>query len=182
MRILNLVCLMLLGANSFLSAQAQTNARSIYTDLSESKCRTIEVEKETGASVQSCPGLGGYKLLVLDDDARQSITVVDPSGKKHELNLWQVITGAFSSLGSKAEWRVTTRRGRRVPFALIVRVNANEDPENPNRIRSYLSVTKLTADSICVTHKIDGAHNANEAARKAADESATAPCLKEATR
>ena len=125
--------------------------------------------------------MAGYKLLVLDDDARQSITVVDPSGKKHELNFWHVITGAFSSLGSKAEWRMTTKRGRRVPFALIVRVNANEDPENPNRIRSYLSVTKLTADSVCVTHKIDVANNANEAARKAADESATAPCLKEAT-
>jgi hypothetical protein len=118
---------------------------------------------------------------VLDDDSRQSITVIDPKGKQHELNFWHVITGGFSSLGTKAEWRMAVKNGKRTPFALIVRINANEDPENPNRVRSYLSVSKLTAESICVTHKIIGGEDANEAARKAADESSNARCLSETT-
>ena len=177
---LNLVSFVLILLVASITA-AQNRPASVYTDLTTAKCRTIEVDKETGSSVQTCPGVAGYKLLVLDDDLRQSITVVDPSGKNHELNLWHVITGGFSSVGSKAEWRVTTKRGKRIPFALIVRVNANEDAENPNRSRSYLSVSKVTADLVCVTHKIDGGVKANEAARKAADEAANAPCLKEAT-
>lgn len=160
------------------SAPAQT---SFYTDLAPAKCRTLEVDKETGSSTQRCAGVGGYRLLVHDDDSRQSITVVDPSGKRHDLNFWHVITGGFSSLGAKAEWRMTSKRGRRVPYALIVRVNANEDAENPNRVRSYLSVTKLTAESVCVTHKLEAVADSNEAARKAADEAANAPCLKDAT-
>lgn len=131
--------------------------------------------------MQSCPGIAGYRLLVLDDDSRQSVTVVDPTRKKHELNLWDVITGAFSSVGEKAEWRVVKKGRRAVPFALIIRVVANENVENPTDKRSYLSVTKISSDSICVTHKINPGPNANEAARKAADEAAITPCLKEIT-
>lgn len=161
------------------SATQAQEVESVYTNLSPSKCQTIEIDEESGSSVQNCPGVGGYRLLVLDDDSRQSITVTDSAGKKYELNLWHVITGAFSSVGQKAEWRVTRKEGKPIPFALIVRVNASEDVEKPNRITSYLSVTKITANSVCVTHKIGPGAKANEEARKAADESATAPCLKE---
>ncbi len=54
------------------ATKAQAKLESVYSDLSESKCQTIEVDKETGSSTQRCPGIGGYKLLVHDDDARQS--------------------------------------------------------------------------------------------------------------
>ena len=162
-------------------AQAQGKFQSVYTDLAPSKCRTLEVVEETGASVQRCAGTGGYKLLVLDDDARQSITVIDPSGKEHPLDFWQVITFGFSSVGDKAEWRVTRMRGKITPVALIVRVNANEDAENPNRKTSYLAVAKITRDETCVTHKIPSAAGANTSARRAADSAVTAPCLKPKT-
>jgi len=161
------------------SIKAQAKLESVYSDLSSSKCKTIEVDKETGSSTQRCPGIAGYKLLVLDDDSRQSITVVAPGGKNHPLDFWQVVTYAFSSVGSKAEWRVARSKGKVSPVALIVRVNASEDGANPNRLTSYLAVVKVTPEKICVTHKIPPGAKANETARRAADTAQTAACLKE---
>lgn len=150
---------------------------SIYTNLSESSCKTIKVDEETGSSVQRCAGVAGYKLQVEDDDLRQSVTVITPNGKKHPLNYWQVITSAFSSVGDKAEWRVERRGGKTVPTALIVRVNASENPDAPDQKTSYLAVAKITPNEICVTAKIKGGPSANAEARRAADASANQPCL-----
>lgn len=160
------------------SINAQAKLESVYSDLSSSKCKTVEVDKETGSSTQRCPGIAGYKLLVLDDDARQSITVVTPDGKQHPLDFWEVVTGAFSSVGNKAEWRVTRSKGKVSPVGLIVRVNASEDSSNPSRLTSYLAVVKLTPDRICVTHKIPPGPAANENARQAVDTAQNADCLK----
>ncbi|MET0647872.1 MAG: hypothetical protein ABW208_14750 [Pyrinomonadaceae bacterium] len=148
-------------------------AESVYTDLAPARCKTIEVTEESGGSVQKCPGVAGHVLLVEDDDLRQSVTVVTPDGKKHPLNYWHVITTAFSSLGEKAEWRVEKKGGKVKPYALIVRVNASENPEAPERKTSYLAVAKITAAKVCVTDKV----KTNEEARAAADASAGKPCL-----
>jgi hypothetical protein len=149
-------------------------ADSVYTDLAPARCKTVEVNEESAGSVQKCAGVGGYELLVEDDDLRQSVTVVGPDGKKHPLNYWQVITSAFSSLGDKAEWRVEEKGGKVKPYALIVRVNASENPEKPEQKTSYLAVAKITDAEVCVTDKV----KTNEAAREAADASAGKPCLK----
>ena len=145
---------------------------SVYTDIAPARCKTVETHEETGGSVQKCPGVAGYELLVEDDDSRQSVTVVSPDGKKHPLNYWQVITSAFSSLGEKAEWRVEKKGGKVRPYALIVRVNASENPEKPDEKTSYLAVAKITGDAVCVTDKV----KTNEEARQAADASAARPC------
>lgn len=157
----------------------QEKVESIYTDLASAKCKTLKTDQETRASTQSCPGIAHYRLLVHDDDARQSVTVVSPDGKEHDLDFWDVVTHGFSSVGQKAEWRVVRSKRKLAPIALIVRVNANEDAANPNRITSYLTVTKLTPEKICVTHKISAGVNANTQARRAGDEARTAACLKD---
>ena len=157
-----------------LSAQASAND-SIYTELKGAKCKTTKSGQEY--LVQSCPGVGGYKLSVADDDARMSIGVVDPRGKEHPLNYWHVITPNFSSLGDKAEWRVKKQKGKITPLALIVRVNASENPEDPTKKTSYLAVAKITSQKICVTDKIAPSATANEEARRAADASSSKPCL-----
>ncbi len=155
---------------------AEQEIRSVYTTLAEADCRTLSVDEESASSVQRCPGVGGYALNAADGDARMSIDVITPDGKAHPLNYWSVITHAFSSLGPRAEWRV---RGEQ-PIALIVRVNASEDPENTERYTSYLAVAKITPTQICVTDRIRPAANANEEARRAADASASRPCAREA--
>jgi hypothetical protein len=146
-------------------------AESVYTNIA--RCKTIESHEEGASSTQKCAGVAGYSLLVEDADSRQSVTVVSPDGKKHPLNYWQVITTGFSSLGGKAEWRVEKKGARVRPYALIVRVNASENPEKPEQTTSYLAVAKITAAAVCVTDKV----KTNEEARQAADASAAKPCL-----
>lgn len=160
------------------TAMAQTNS-SVYTPLSEKQCRTIKSpHPQTGDYEGRCRGTAGYTLIVTEGDLRQNITVVTPKGAKHSLELWDVISSAFSSVGPKAEWRMAKQNGKLAPVALIIRYNANEDLESPNKQSSYLAVTKITPSEICVTDKIMPGANANEEARRAADTAATKPCLK----
>jgi hypothetical protein len=154
-----------------LAAQA---VRSVYTSLDTARCRLLSKHEETGGTLHRCLGAAGYALQVADDDARMSVNVVTPAGRVHELNYWSTVTGNFSSLGPRAEWRM---RGER-PYALIVRVNANEDPANPERTTSYLAVARVSARGSCVTDRIAPSANANELARRAADRSAGRPCLR----
>jgi hypothetical protein len=150
--------------------------RSAYTSLGEAECRLLEQDEETGGTTSRCPGTAGYALLVHDWDARMTVDVVAPGGRTHRLRYSGIITSAFSSLGPRAEWRM--RNGQ--PVALIVRVNAFEDPETPDRATSYLAVAKITAREVCVTDRIaPTTPNANEAARQAADRSASRPCMRD---
>lgn len=166
------------GASVLAVAQQNKGAlTSVYTDITG--CRTISVDRESASYVERCAGVAGYKLDVETGDERMSIAVIAPGGKKSELSYWQVITSAFSSLGNKAEWRVQ-KVGRKIePVALIVRVNANENPENPSKTTSYLAVAKITPQRTCVTDKIAASARANEEARRAADDAATRPCLED---
>ena len=179
MTILPLKLLLLISLLLALSAAAAAQAvQSVYTDLDPKKCRTIKSTSAEGGSYEGrCPGYGGYTLMVTEGDLRQNIEVVTPKRAKHSLDLWTTVSSAFSSLGPKAEWRVKRVKGKLAPFALIVRYNASEDPEDSTKITSYLAVTKITDSSICVTDKIAPGANANELARQAADASATKPCL-----
>lgn len=163
---------------SAITAMAQTNS-SLYTPLEEKQCKTIKlVDALPGDYEGRCRGVAGYSLIVTEGDLRQNVTVVTPKGAKHSLELWEVISGAFSSVGARAEWRMAKQNGKLTPVALIIRYNANDDPESPNKQSSYLAVTKITASEICVTDKIMPGAKANEDARRAADEAATKPCLK----
>jgi hypothetical protein len=158
------------------TAAAQAN-QSIYTNLDGRQCRTLESNpNEAGYYLGRCPGVAGYKLLVEEGDIRQNITIVTPRGQKNSLDLWSVVGSSFSFVGKKAEWRVQRRGGKVVPVALIVRYNLS-NPEGSGKDTSYLTVSKITANRICVTHKISPSANANEEARRAADSAANQPCL-----
>ncbi|MFO1464593.1 MAG: hypothetical protein U1F66_12535 [bacterium] len=149
---------------------------SVYSDLDPKRCKNV---KEAEDSFEmTCPGVAGFRLLVLEGDLRSSVTVIDPQGKEHPLEFWSVITGGFSTLGPKAEWRVEKQGGKSLPKALIVRVNASENPEKPNVKTSYLAVAKITPQEICVTDKVAPGPKMNEEARMAADSAAARPCRK----
>lgn len=163
------------ASDSSAPGDSTAGIRSVYTSLAEADCRLVERDEETGATSSRCPGTAGYALLVHDYDARMTVDVVAPGGRTHRLRYSGVITSAFSSLGPRAEWRM--RNG--APLALIVRVNAFENSETPDRATSYLAVARLTGREVCVTDRIPPAANANEAARQAADQSASKPCLRD---
>lgn len=161
-----------------LSAGGDIAPFSMYTDLSGTACSLLKEDQETGSSVHKCPGVGGYELLVADDDARMSVTVVTPESQEYPLNYWDVITHSFSSLGKKAEWRVISESGTIQPIALIVRVVASDQSDllAPKQ-KPYLAVAKITPKQICVTAKIDPVKHANEQARRVADQALNQACL-----
>ncbi len=159
------------------SVQAQTNT-SVYTPLEPKQCRKLESDTGEGGYIGRCRGTSGYTLIVTEGDLRQNIIVVTPEGKQHSLELWHVVSGGFSSLGPKAEWRMSRQKDKLIPVALIVRYNASENPEDSTKRTSYLAVAKITSQEICVTDKISPGASANDDARRAADIATTKACLK----
>ena len=154
---------------------SSASVKSSYTDLNDKGCGAARTTSEI-SSERKCPGIEGYKLMILTDDDRDSINIITPDGRQHPLNFSEKISkGAFAALGKKVEWRVATRDGKDVPIALIVRVEVQSG--DTNKTTSYLAVAKITERSICVTDRIDPVANANEKARQAADSSANKPCL-----
>lgn len=166
-KIIIIGCL-ILAFSVFASAQN----KSIYTSLDTKGCKTVEQSDEgSGWYRGECAGVGGYKLEVTEGDLRQSVNVSAPNKKKFELDFSQ-ISGGFSSVGEKAEWRM---KGK-TPVALIVRFNASENPEDSSKITSYLIVTKITAKESCITDVVKPGKTQNADAQKLADAAAKKPC------
>jgi hypothetical protein len=150
--------------------------RSVVTSIAEGRCTTVRVDPETSGSTQECPGTAGYEVLVLDDDARMSITLRSADGAEHPLNLWGTITSGFSSLGDSLEWRVRGAGEGAAPTALVVEVRANESSEDPERVTIYRAVAKVSPGGSCVTDKLDAAATRDEVLR-AADAAPGKACL-----
>jgi hypothetical protein len=151
-----------------------TKIESVYTDLAEKYCKTI---KDDFWYRGECPGIAGYQLELTDGDARQDLNIISPGGDKRELDFLGNVSPAFSTLGTKAEYRVRREGGKLKPIALIVRFETNENPENPYKITSYLVVIRLTNDSACITEVVKPMKDQNVKAREAADASADSPCF-----
>lgn len=174
-RITTLVISAALGIASSVCAAAPID--SIYTSLKTEACKTLAANENEGGSYQGrCPGTAGYQLDVLEGDIRQSITVIDPKGNEFPLNLWSTVSSGFSAVGEKAEWLVEKIAAKKRPIALIVRFNVSGDPEHPERTTSYLVVSKITANEICVTDVVEPSSTANQQARVLADSAATKAC------
>ena len=142
---------------------------SVYSPLSGKSCAPVKEDKESGSTLESCPGPAGFKTLVAYDDQRMSITLVTPGGGAEQpLDLWTIVTRSFSSLGKQAEWRMARADS---PVALIVRVNASAEK------KSYLAVAKVAAEKSCVVEVIAPAQDANRRARASADHAASKACL-----
>jgi hypothetical protein len=150
---------------------------SRYTDLKS--CKEIESDGEDGILYRGeCQGIGGYKLHLLEGDLRQSLDLIAPNGKKHQLGLWlKVAAPMYSYVGEKAEWRIVKMGKKIKPFALIVRFNAYEDSSNPQKAKSFLVVVKINQKTACITDVIEPTvKDQNIKARKLADVSANKPC------
>jgi hypothetical protein len=150
---------------------------SIYTSIAAKQCRHTSLLKIDGADYASdhmCPGLGGLKVLRQEDDLRQTVSVgrsrAEAAGEPAAAQGF----GQFNSTADTIEWRLADGR----PFAIIQRwyVADAEAPEKNGRPQSkqILIVTRLPPGPVCHVAEIEvkGNPNANQAARKAADETA----------
>ncbi len=145
--------------------------KSIYTGTTAEDCKATKESNDDGY-IGICPGVGGYKLELLEGDLRQTVNVIAPNKKKFELNLWSSVSSGFSSIGAKAEWRM---KGT-IPTALILRFNASDNPEDSTKITSYLVVVKIKKTSACIVEIIKPSKTQNADAQKSADSVVNKSC------
>lgn len=171
------VILFLSALFSFVISAQTRKVESIYTNFGDENCRELKNGSENGILYTGeCRGVGGYKLIFYESEHHQSLDLAAPDGKNFDLNL--IISVAPSYLGKTAEWRVRKEGKKVIPIALIVRVNVRDNPDNFEKVKSYLVVTKITKEAACVVEKVPPIGKAqNEKARLIADASADKPCL-----
>ena len=147
---------------------------SQYTSIAEKDCRTLD--SDNIGSIQECKPYRNIRVKVLEGDIRQSITLIRDK-KEYDLNFWSTVTYAFSSLGSKIEWRYPIDNPKK-PIGMIVRLHANENREDEQKTISYLVVSKITANQICVVGKVFPQANQNVLARRMLEQSTKMPCMR----
>ena len=155
-----------------LAAPAHAAFNSSYTDLDLDQCLVLDAD-DFGAS-WSCPGYKGYPLRVSEGDLRYSLD--------YGFNIAANQNGSqtlppFNHLGPKLEWRLSNAAGRWLPIATIVRY-FTADSETGEDKGQVLVVTQLVEGNTCHVAYVDALANkdANELARKAADESGDFDC------
>ena len=153
-------------------ANAQTFSSS-YTSTAPKDCRTIGKPKDPdGGTMQVCPGKSGLVVVISEDDLRQTVSVGPnrmAAGKEPAAESW---FAPFNSASPTLEWRAVDGE----PFAIIQRWliadNNDLDKGGSPTSKPMLAVTRLPPGPVCHVAYIDGQanRNANELARRAADE------------
>jgi hypothetical protein len=140
---------------------------SVYTELSEARCRIVEENREEGPYwLRRCPGHAGWQLDWSDSDLRQGLTLISPQGRETELNLSDLVAkGAFNALGKTVEWR---GKESSEPKALIVRMSVANGVEPRLPDISRLAVVRLTGTP-CLVAVIEPGARQNDCAREVAD-------------
>jgi len=150
--------------------------RSEYTDVDiEKSCWIFDVSQEGGEFANFvCPGWRGYPVLIHTGDLRESVFYgFAPAGTDH---VWESFS-AFNATGPRIEWRIAVDGERQVPFATIHRWFVSSDPDDPEKKTEVLVVSKVGQVGVgdgCTVGLVvaTGNPNANETARRIADEQA----------
>jgi hypothetical protein len=165
--------LIVVGSGGSLAAHAQ-GADSHYTSTDPRRCRVFSAG--TGiddSTIRLCPGLAGLKVLVSEDDLRETVSVGRSRAAAASEPAAQLWFGPFNSTSTTVEWRAV---GSAPPFAIIQRWHLadNNDPDRNGRpiAKPMLVVTRLPPGPVCHVAYIDAQANrdANQLAREAADQ------------
>ncbi len=162
---------------SFLSHAEEPNHEkyiSSFTSIDEKDCMTLD--SDDIGSIQECESFGDIGVRVVEGDIHQSI-ILTRKNREYILNFQSTVGIGFSTLGNIIEWRYERGKPKNIK-GIIVRLEVNEDPENLDKITSYLMVSKITPNNICVVGKILPQVKQNEFARAMLDSKEELPCLK----
>jgi hypothetical protein len=154
------------------AANAQTIGSS-YTSTAPRDCRVSSAGNGVdGSTIRVCPGKAGLKVLVSEDDLRETVSVGRSRAAAENEPAAEVSFGPFNSTTTTVEWRALDDK----PFAIIQRWHiadvSDEDRNGRPIAKPMLTVTRLPPGAVCHVAYIDvqANPNANELARKAADE------------
>lgn len=158
------------GAPSW--ANAQTFSSS-YTSTAPRDCGVTSANKGVDdSSIRVCPGKSGLVVLIAEDDLRETVSVGRNRAQAAREPATMSGFGPFNSTTHTVEWRAVDGR----PFAIIQRWhiadNTDEDKNGRPIAKPMLAVTRLPPGPACHVAYVDvkANPNANELARKAADE------------
>ena len=160
------------GSGLISPANAQLFGSS-YTSTAPRDCRVSGAGNGVDDSAtRVCPGKAGLVVLVSEDDLRETVSV----GRNRAAAVSEPAAEAwfdpFSSTTTTVEWRALDGK----PFAIIQRWhladNSDEDKDGRPVAKPMLAVTRLPPGAVCHVAYVDvkANPNANELARKAADE------------
>ncbi|MBR1169887.1 hypothetical protein [Bradyrhizobium liaoningense] len=154
------------------SADAQSLGSS-YTSTAAKDCRQVgKPSALDGSSTRVCPGKDGLIVLIAEDDLREIVSVGRNRKAAAEEPAAKVWFAPFNSSETTIEWRAAGAK----PFAIIQRwhIADNSDPDKQGRpnTKAMLVVTRLPPGPACHVAYVDAIANpnANELARKAADD------------
>jgi hypothetical protein len=162
----------LVGRVPFAWANAQTIG-SVYTSTAPKDCEVKSAENGVDDStIRVCPGKAGLVVLVSEDDLRETVSVGRNRKAAEEEPAAKTWFGPFNWTTETLEWRMAGGK----PFAIIQRWHiddfSDEDKNGRPKAKPMLAVTRLPPGAVCHVAYVDVAANpnANELARKAADE------------
>jgi hypothetical protein len=162
------------GSGPISRAEAQTMG-STYTSTAPRDCRVSSAGNAVDDStIRVCPGKAGLVVLVSEDDLRETVSVGRNRAAAASEPAAQFWFGPFNSTSTTVEWRAVDGK----PFAIIQRWhiadNSDQDKKGRPIAKPMLIVTRLPPGAVCHVAYIDvqANPNANELARKAADETA----------
>jgi hypothetical protein len=147
---------------------------SSYTSIDQKDCITLD--SDNMGSIQECESFGRIGVKVVEGDIRQSI-ILSRDTTEYDLNFTGIVSSAFSTLGLKVEWRHELGKPENV-VGMIVRFEVSDDYDDLEKVSSYLVVSKVTDNEICVVAKVIPQNNQNVIAREILDSEKTLPCLK----
>jgi hypothetical protein len=146
---------------------------SRYTSTAPGDCRVSGAGNGVDDSAtRICPGKAGLVVLVSEDELRETVSVGRNRAAAAREPAAAAWFGPFSSTTTTVEWRALDGK----PFAIIQRWhladNSDEDKDGRPVAKPMLAVTRLPPGAVCHVAYVDvkANPNANELARKAADE------------
>jgi hypothetical protein len=149
----------LVGRVPFAWANAQTIG-SVYTSTAPKDCEVKSAENGVDDStIRVCPGKAGLVVLVSEEDLRETVSVGRNRKAAEEEPAAKTWFGPFNWSTETLEWR-------------HIDDFSDEDKNGRPKAKPMLAVTRLPPGAVCHVAYVDVAANpnANELARKAADE------------
>jgi hypothetical protein len=151
------------------SAPAQAT-EYVYTKVDLKACKHTGGKAAEDYGVWVCPGYAGISVRISAGDQRVFVSY-GPKAKGELANRETLLS--FNGEGSTIEWRIDPETKK--PFAAIMRWSTTVSDDKGDITRGQvLVVTRLGTGNVCHVAYVDGRANpdANELARKAADERA----------
>jgi hypothetical protein len=163
------------GISGLISGASAQTFGSSYTSTAPKDCRVTSAGNGVDDStIRVCPGKDGLVVLISEDDLRETVSIGRNRAAANKEPAAQNWFGPFNSTANTVEWRALDGK----PFAIIQRwhIADNNDPDKDGRptAKPMLAVTRLPPGAVCHIAYVDvkANPNANELARKAADETA----------